>query len=78
MTKKVQNDEKDTKLLLMKRILFYKELSFDNENQCDVIELYPDPPARLSEEELLFSKQKLQKLKIFARLEIVSLQKRHY
>ena len=42
------------------------------------IELYPDPPARLSEEELLFSKQKLQKLKIFARLEIVSLQKRHY
>jgi len=42
------------------------------------IELVPDPPARLSEEELLFSKQKLQKLKIFARLEIVSLQKRHY
>ena len=36
MTKKVQNDEKDTKLLLMKRRLFYKDLSFDNENQCDV------------------------------------------
>ena len=32
----VQNDEKDTKLLLMKRRLFYKDLSFDNENQCDV------------------------------------------
>ena len=26
----------DTKLLLMKRRLFCKDLSFDNENQCDV------------------------------------------
>ena len=38
----------------------------------------PDPPARLSEEERLFSKQKLQKLKMFARLEKVSLPMRHY
>ena len=42
------------------------------------IELVPDPPARLSEEERLFSKQKLQKLKMFARLEKVSLPMRHY
>ena len=57
---------------------FVNSLNGNEELHVAPIELCPDPPARLSEEELLFSKQKLQKLKIFARLELLSLQMRHY